>query len=281
MIHQGSTSRCPPAKGFTLIELLVVVAVVSLLLSMLLPTLSRAKEHARSAICKTNLAGLVRANEMYAGENGGRYVPAASDIFAGVAGNASRWHGVRADLNSPFDPARGPLARHVGGEGEIRKCPSFTDFRSDAAAGAYESGSGGYGYSDIYVGSTFWEHGFYHDSPGQLLGARAEDVRQPSVTVMFTDAAMPHGGRGGSYYTEESFCYCFFGLDEKGRIAEFQRTPSIHFRHLGAANVVWCDSHVTGRDDFHSVTSNPYEADPQAMKVGWFGPKDNSLFDLE
>jgi len=264
-------------RAFTLIELLVVVGILALLVSMLLPTLARAKEQARSALCKTNLAGLARANELYAGANSGRYVPAAADIFTD-AGNLHRWHGARDDLQAPFDPAAGPLAAYLGGEGKIRKCPTFTEFRTDVLAEAYESGSGGYGYSDIYVGSTFWRHGYYFDSPGQLLGAMTEDVNRPSETIMFTDVAMPHSG---GYYTEESFCYCVFRLDADGKVTPDKYEPSIHFRHGGAANVVWCDSHATGREDFHSVTSNVYGADPEARKVGWFGPADNSLFDLD
>ena len=281
MIRCGKHGGPQRRPAFTLIELLVVIAILALLVSMLLPALGRAKQYARSTLCKTNLAGMAVANELYAGEGSDRYVPAASDIFWGAAGNRHRWHGVRADLNSPFDPAQGPLAKYLGSQGQIKKCPSFTGFRTEALYGAYESGSGGYGYSDIYVGSTFWAEGFYHDSPGQLLGARTTDVKYASATVMFTDAAMAHGGRGAGYYTEESFSYCVFGLDERGKLTGFRRAPSIHFRHLGAANVVWCDSHVTGRDDFHSVTTNPYGANPEAMRVGWFGPDDNSLFDLK
>ena len=268
-------------RAFTLIELLVVVAILALLVSMLLPALSRAKDHARSAMCKTNLAGLVRANEFYVGQGAGRYVPAASDIFWGVVGNLNRWHGVRADLNSPFDPSKGPLAKYLGSEGKIKQCPSFVAYRNDPAHGAYESGSGGYGYSDIYVGSTFWQDGFYHNSPGQRQGAKPEDVKNPAATVMFTDAAMPVRAWGRSFYVEESFSYCVFDLGADGNIIDRRRSPSIHFRHRRSVNVAWCDSHVTGREDMHSVTSNPYGTNPEAMQVGWFGPDDNSLFDLE
>ena len=57
------------SKGFTLIELLVVVAIIALLVSMLLPTLSRARELARRAICRTNQKGIGTAIEMYKNQN--------------------------------------------------------------------------------------------------------------------------------------------------------------------------------------------------------------------
>lgn len=56
-------------KGFTLIELLVVIAVIALLMSILMPALSRAREGARRTACGSQLRQHALALLMYADEN--------------------------------------------------------------------------------------------------------------------------------------------------------------------------------------------------------------------
>ncbi|MHC4295224.1 MAG: type II secretion system protein [Planctomycetota bacterium] len=56
-------------KGFTLIELLVVIAIIALLVSILLPSLNRARELAKRAICLANLKGAGSGLVMYGSQN--------------------------------------------------------------------------------------------------------------------------------------------------------------------------------------------------------------------
>ncbi len=56
-------------KGFTLIELLVVVAIIALLISILLPSLARAREIAKRAVCASNLRSIGQAIKVYANDN--------------------------------------------------------------------------------------------------------------------------------------------------------------------------------------------------------------------
>ncbi len=64
-------------KGFTLIELLVVVAIIALLISILLPSLSRAREMAKRTACSANVKDVGTAMYIYQDNNRGVFPVAA------------------------------------------------------------------------------------------------------------------------------------------------------------------------------------------------------------
>ncbi len=63
-----------PRAAFTLIELLVVIAIIAVLMAMLMPTLNRAREQGRRAVCLNHLKSLTLCWIMYADENNDRIV---------------------------------------------------------------------------------------------------------------------------------------------------------------------------------------------------------------
>jgi prepilin-type N-terminal cleavage/methylation domain-containing protein len=55
-------------KGFTLIELLIVIAIIALLMSILVPAVQRARIYAYRMLCGSNLSGIGKAIQLYAGD---------------------------------------------------------------------------------------------------------------------------------------------------------------------------------------------------------------------
>jgi len=91
--------RLQGGEGFTLIELLVVIAIIAILAGMLLPTLGRAKESGRGAVCKNNMRQLGLGMLMYAEDNREHYAWAGEGD--GNMGPDWVWGGQsRADLDN-------------------------------------------------------------------------------------------------------------------------------------------------------------------------------------
>ena len=65
-------NMCPKAclrGGFTLIELLVVISIIMMLMSIMMPSLSRAREMGQRVVCQSNMRNLTLAWGFYAGDN--------------------------------------------------------------------------------------------------------------------------------------------------------------------------------------------------------------------
>lgn len=101
-------------RGFTLIELLVVVAIIGLLISILLPSLSRARTQARITSCKANAKQIATMTAAYQAEHrdnvpvifnwhaGPVYQVPARTVLLSVA--LRGYDTGRGKLPPPFDP---------------------------------------------------------------------------------------------------------------------------------------------------------------------------------
>ena len=107
-------------RKFTLIELLLVIVIIAILISMLLPSLNRAKEKARVVVCASNLKQISLGMSMYTKDNKHRY-PFASKSGLSFDDMISHYMGIKL---TDSEKNEDPLLSYTGGGLDIWKCPS-------------------------------------------------------------------------------------------------------------------------------------------------------------
>ncbi len=179
------------ASAFSLVELLVVITVVAMLASLLLPALTKAKEEARTAMCRSNLHQLGIALRTYLDGADGVY-PYSLRMPAANSRGVSLW----------FDALAIPDAKW--GEGVFR-CPgypgvsyggeSILDSRGRLAGVHLPCGS--YAYNALgrrlpFAGPSGWVGagiGFtLIDGQPAQLPVRENDVKAPADLYVLGDA---------------------------------------------------------------------------------------------
>jgi prepilin-type processing-associated H-X9-DG protein/prepilin-type N-terminal cleavage/methylation domain-containing protein len=232
-------------RAFSLVELLVVVAVMALLISMLLPVLSGARQAGRQAVCSANLRSVLLAVQLYLQESGD-WLPAAEPPLREFPDtrhwfmNAALMRQMAIDI--PLDqegvPAGPPKA------GSVLVCPSHT--RPERWRDGTELP-----YALSYGVNGTWGLG---GRPDHMELRRLIEFTHPSNVLAFTDAC---------------------GIAVAPGIVLYQGCPrdNFDFRHRERANVAWLDGHVTPvvEDDIPFGMKNRYEVfwsskEPQLAK---------------
>ena len=113
------SARAGGPAGFTLVELLVVIAIIALLVAMLFPVFSKAREQANRVRCASNLRSIGLALIAYTQQH--RYYPASSGVIEGNGVGVAVW------------PLR--LRPFLGNDKRVFYCPS-QDERCEWADGS-------------------------------------------------------------------------------------------------------------------------------------------------
>ncbi len=109
-IRKSRPIPTPGSGGFTLIELLVVIGIIALLISILLPAVTKAKFAAQRAKCLSNLRGMCIAHAMYVNDNHLQLIQAGFshggheiDPSIGWFNTLQRYYSNKLLLRSPVD----------------------------------------------------------------------------------------------------------------------------------------------------------------------------------
>ncbi len=136
--------------GFTLIELLTVIAIIGILAAIIIPTVGTVREKAQRAVDGNNIREILKAAQIYAGDNQDRLPdPQPAGIPNTVLNSAIltwKWPGILAKNNILTDPAfyfakndpdfNGTVPQFIITPGPARNAihPSFTTNRSPSWA---------------------------------------------------------------------------------------------------------------------------------------------------
>ena len=229
----------PTARGaFTLVELLVVIAIVSILASLLLPALARAKGRGQSTVCLNNLRQLGFALQIYAsdhedalpynlGADGTRQTVAAGTHLNWV-NNVMSWE-LDPDNTNTTQLVGGGLGPYLGGVTTVYKCPA------DKVVSAAQRGAG-------------WTGRVRSVSMNAMLGNAGEfltgtvNTNNPSYRQFFRMADIPEPSRIFAFVEEHPDSINDGYFINKFYYSEWLDLPASW--HQEGANLSFADGHA-------------------------------------
>jgi len=254
-------------RGFTLIELLVVVAIIALLIAILLPSLSRARDMAKRTTCATNLKGQGGSFAVYAAQ--------FNDRLPVFANDPSEWlHDEALQVGDAFLSTT--LSNNISAD-SIRRwfyCPANPLQRADKAWSGFNGYRAfGYGYlNDRWVPNT----PNIKLSSGDPRTAPRSSGRQPAITYHQRFNGEPFGSDAELAF-DEVLSSTSAGADfDVPLAASGFPVPTSHLkgRLPAGANVLSFDGHVGWRAWGGNSKATPiqmgYDGKQMQSEAAWF-----------
>jgi prepilin-type processing-associated H-X9-DG protein/prepilin-type N-terminal cleavage/methylation domain-containing protein len=208
-------------KIFTIIELLVVIAIISILASMLLPALSKARNKAKTVTCSNNLKNISMASKFYSEDFQGYFAMSSSPQPRYWEENGTAmilpWYNLFAKFG-PSSPCDYGVRLSAKGNSNTIYCPG----ENQLAKYKYPS------YADNH-----WLHGTFSHST--FVPRKNSQVALPSRTIEFIDSGYG-GGSVPMYTVDYPFAY---------ETSDGSKNPFTLLRHNGKGNIAWQDGHVS------------------------------------
>jgi prepilin-type N-terminal cleavage/methylation domain-containing protein len=181
-------------RAFTLIELLVVIAIIAVLMAILMPSLKRAKEQARSLHCRSNVRTLGMAWFMYKDENDAKLVPGGTPIAPITSSSQNAWvvippgegdSTIQAKQEYIKDGLLWPYVKEV----DVYRCPSDRHKNSPYHQNAFRT------YSIAGGMNAVSSAGAWEIKPCMTY----TDIKRPATKYVFTAECDTRGYNNGSW----------------------------------------------------------------------------------
>lgn len=235
--------------GFSLIELLIVMSIIGLLMSILLPVLSSAREAAQGTQCLANLHSQGTAMSAYQQDFEEYFPPYYRPNFP-TTGRTTYFWGVRINsgpnLNKIDRSASWMMGYCDATKLEMFLCPS-QPWGGYVPQGNVTEASTNYGYNAWSLFPQLWNR---RDSRGNLMiNRRTVDISDPSRLLAFADSGMYWKPIPSMWIFQNSTSldpvrFSSWNSATQQLTWSNNTTPTNHFRHRGTTQALLTDGHA-------------------------------------